>query len=242
TLLFHLFAGHPTLLDASFRQFIWLSGSLTLLVAGVLAITAVHLKRFIGGVLLLDMSLTILCLTLPQDVAWKTAVTLQISRFGGLLLLAAGWELLQRDRLRQNLPDWPLDKLPLGLGRQVPAALALFGLGLFSLLGLPFTLGFGGHWRLLTAVGNLANQGNLPWWLPALTLLSLGLGAAAVWRVLGTLLQKPAEENEAPTMYNPLWLNVMVGLAFLLALWLALFPTAIINLVTSVLQISQNLS
>ncbi|MCP4417943.1 MAG: hypothetical protein GY805_15080, partial [Chloroflexi bacterium] len=47
TLLFHLFAGHPTLLDASFRQFIWLSGSLTLLVAGVLAITAVHLKRFI---------------------------------------------------------------------------------------------------------------------------------------------------------------------------------------------------
>jgi NADH:ubiquinone oxidoreductase subunit 2 (subunit N) len=226
TLLFRLLNSYPTLLDASFRQLIWLSGGLTLLVAGVLAVTAVHMKRFIGSVLLLHMALTILCLTLPRNVGWETAVTLQIGRFGSLLLLAGGWELLRR---RES--EWPLNKLPTGLGRQTPAGVALFGLGLFSLLGLPLTLGFGGQWRLLTAVGEMAKQGIMPWWLPALTLLSLGLGAAAVWRVLVNLLQLPAED-ERPTQNDPIWLKAIVGLIFLGATWLALFPQTIFSLVT----------
>lgn len=223
-LLFQQFTIHPNLLDATFQQLIWLSGSLTLLVAGVLALTAVHLKRAIANVLLLDMALMILCLTLPQQVGWETAVTLQIGRFGSLLLLAGGWALLKRQRA-----DWPLDGFPVGLGRRSLFSLALLGVGLFSLLGMPFTLGFAGHWRLLTAVGELANHGGVPWWLPAIALLSLGLGAAGVLRVWVVLLKNGGDEGET-AVPDPLWLKITVGLVLTAVLWLSLFPPAPLHL------------
>lgn len=217
-LLYQQFAIHPNLLDTAFRQLIWLSGSLTLLVAGGLALTAVHLRRAIGNILLLDMALTILCLTLPEQIGWGTAVTLQIVRFGSLLLLAGGWKLLQRHQA-----EWSLDRLPAGLGRRSPLSLALLGAGLFSLLGLPFTLGFGGQWQLLTAVAELANRGGVPWWLPAVALLGLGLGAVGVLRVLVVLLAKNNEEGET-AVSDPLWLQITVGFVLVAAFWLALFP------------------
>jgi formate hydrogenlyase subunit 3/multisubunit Na+/H+ antiporter MnhD subunit len=111
--------------------------------------------------------------------------------------------------------------------------LALLGLGLFSLLGLPFTLGFAGHWRLLTAVAELANSGSIPWWLPALALLGLGLGAAGVLRLLATLLAKTELETDEIIAADPLWLQVVVGLVITAVLWLALFPPALVNLTLS---------
>ncbi|WP_420645368.1 proton-conducting transporter membrane subunit [Candidatus Leptofilum sp.] len=216
-LLFQQLTIHPNLVDTTFRQLIMLSSGLTLLVAGVLAVTAVHLRRVIGNILLLDMALTILAFLLPEQIGWETAVTLQIGRFGSLLLVAGGWLLLRRHQ-----PQFPTDRLPAGLGRLSPFSLALFGVGLFSLLGLPFTLGFAGHWQLLTAVGNLAQSGNLPWWLPAVALLGLGIGAAGTLRLLATLLAKPDEEHNQTIITDPLWLQIMVGLALAAVLWLAL--------------------
>lgn len=218
-LLFQQLAIYPNLLDAAFRQLIWLSGSLTLLVAGGLALTAVHLRRAIGSVLLLDMALTILCLTLPEPLGWATAVTLQLGRFAGLLLVAGGWQLLKRHQAA-----WPLDRLPAGLGRRAPLSLALLGAGLFSLLGLPFTPGFAGHWRVLTAVGDLANRGGVPWWLPAVALLGLGLGAAGVLRLVAVLLAKREHEEEVTAVPDPLWLKLVVGVVLTAVLWLAVFP------------------
>ncbi|MBK8905684.1 MAG: hypothetical protein IPM53_31165 [Anaerolineaceae bacterium] len=218
-LLFQQFAIYPNLLDAAFRQLIWLSGSLTLLVGGVLALTAVHLRRAIGSVLLLDMALTILCLTLPEQIGWETAVTLQMGRFSGLLLVAGGWQLLKRHQA-----NWPLDRLPTGLGRRSPLSLALLAVGLFSLLGLPFTVGFGGHWRLLTAVAELAHRSAVPWWLPAVALVGLGLGAAGVLRLVAVLLAKPERGEEETAVADPLWLQIMVGMVVTAVLWLALLP------------------
>jgi formate hydrogenlyase subunit 3/multisubunit Na+/H+ antiporter MnhD subunit len=83
-------------------------------------------------------------------------------------------------------------------------------------------LGFGGHWRLLTAVAELANRGGVPWWLPAVALLALGLGAAGVLRVLVVLLAEGDEEETAVS--DPLWLQITVGIVLLLFLWLAIFP------------------
>lgn len=218
-LLFQQLAIYPNLLDAAFRQLIWLSGSLTLLVGGGLALTAVHLRRAIGSVLLLDMALTILCLTLPQPMGWETAVTLQMGRFGGLLLVTGGWCLLQRHQA-----VWPLDRLPTGLGRRTPLSLVLLAVGLFSLLGLPFTPGFAGHWRVLTAVGELANRSGVPWWLPAVALLGLGLGAAGVLRLVAVLLNPLESEDGATAVPDPLWLQLVVGVVVTAVLWLAVFP------------------
>jgi NADH:ubiquinone oxidoreductase subunit 2 (subunit N) len=224
-LLFQELAIYPNLLDATFQQLIWLSGGLTLLVAGVLALTAVHLRRAIGNIVLLDMALTIICFILPAQVGWETAVTLQMGRFGGLLLVAGGWLLLNRHQA-----DWPLDRLPAGPGRHSPLSVALLGVGLFSLLGLPFTIGFSGHWRVLTAVAELANGGIIPWWLPALALLGLGFGAAGVLRLLAALLAKTGLGTNELVAHDPLWLQVVVGLVITAVLWLALFPPALANL------------
>ncbi len=219
-LLFQQFATFPNLLDTTFRQLIWLSGGLTLLVAGVLALTAVHLRRAIGNVLLLDMALTILCLALPERVGWETAVALQMGRFGSLLLVAGGWSLLRR-----HGAEWPLDSLPVGLGHRSPLSLALLGLGLFSLLGLPLTLGFAGHWRLLTAVAELASRGGVPWWLPAVALVGLGLGAAGALRVLAALLTPSTEANNRQS--EPLWQQGVMLLVLLISLWVAVFPQTV---------------
>lgn len=222
-LLFQEVAIHPNLIDGAFQQLIWLSGGVTLLVAGVLALTAVHLRRAIGNILLLDMSLTILCFTLPEQIGWQTAVALQIGRFGSLLLLAGGWELLKRHQV-----NWPLDSLPVGLGRRAPLSLALLSVGLVSLLGLPFTLGFGGQWRLLTAVGMLANRGGAPWWLPALALLGLGLGTAGVLRLMAALLTPSANASAEQTQATPLWQRGVVLLVLLGGFWLAVFPQTLL--------------
>jgi formate hydrogenlyase subunit 3/multisubunit Na+/H+ antiporter MnhD subunit len=219
-LLFQQFATFPNLLDATFHQLIWLSSGLTLLVAGVLAVTAVHLRRAIGNVLLLDMALTILCLTLPEQVGWETAVMLQGARFSSLLLVAGGWLLLKR-----YAAEWPPGRLPTGLGRQSPLSLALLGLGLFSLLGLPLTLGFGGHWRLLTTVAELASRGGVPWWLPAVALVGLGLGAAGALRVLAALLTPSTETNNHQS--EPLWQQGVMLLVLLISLWVAVFPQTV---------------
>lgn len=216
-LLFQELTIHPNLVDATFRQLIMLSGGLTLLVAGILAVTAVHLRRAIGHILLLDMALTILTLLLPTTIGWETAVLLQLGRFSGLLLVAGGWLMLQRHQ-----PAFPMDSVPTGVGRQAPLSLALFGVGLFSLLGLPLTVGFAGHWRLLTAVAEQTSLGNLPWWLPALALLGLGLGAAGMVRLLASMLSSDEEENT--DNHNPLWQRIMIGVVLLGALWVALNP------------------
>ncbi|WP_420629998.1 proton-conducting transporter membrane subunit [Candidatus Leptofilum sp.] len=224
TLLFQALTIRPNLTDATFRQLIMLSGGLTLLVAGVLAVTAVHLRRAIGNILLLDMALTILTLLLPTSLGRETAVTLQIGRFGSLLLVAGGWVLLQRHQ-----PVLPMDRLPKGFGRQSPLSVALLGVGLFSLLGLPFTVGFAGHWQLLTAVAEQANLGNLPWWLPALALLGLGLGAAGILRLLAVLLTKREDDGGETAVSEPLWLQLVIGAVLLVVLGLGLFPQTAIG-------------
>jgi len=149
-----------------------------------------------------------------------------MGRFLSLLLFAGGWELLKR-----QTGSWPLDKLPTGLGRHSPVSLGLFGAGLFSLLGLPFTLGFAAQWRLLTAVAEMASRNDVPWWLPAVALLALGFGAAGVLRIVAALLAKNENEDEVETAVSadPLWLQVSVGLLLVLAVWLALFPPPFLN-------------
>ena len=100
---------------------LWLrwSGLLTVLVAGLSALTAGP-RRLLSSLVLLDMGMAILVVALGEK---DTAVTLHLARIVSLLLAGLG---LERDNR------------------------LLFSYGCASLLGLPLTPGFFGHWPIFT--------------------------------------------------------------------------------------------
>ncbi len=72
--------------DAQFTLWLRWSGLLTVLVAGLSALTA-DLRRLLGALVLLDMGMAILVLALGD---WETAVTLHVARTISLLLAGIG--------------------------------------------------------------------------------------------------------------------------------------------------------
>jgi formate hydrogenlyase subunit 3/multisubunit Na+/H+ antiporter MnhD subunit len=108
--------------DVQFQLWLRWSGLLTVLVAGLSALTA-DPRRLLGSLVLLDMGVVILALASADQ---QTLVLLHLARGTGLLLAGIGLE--QPARWRR----W------------------LFLYGCASLLGLPFTPGFFGRWAIIT--------------------------------------------------------------------------------------------
>lgn len=106
--------------DAQFALWLRWSGLLTVLVAGLSALTA-DPRRLLGSLVLLDMGLTIVALA--QGGPETAVITLHLARIVGLLLAGIG---LERDNR------------------------LLFAYGCASLLGLPLTPGFFSHWPIIT--------------------------------------------------------------------------------------------
>lgn len=144
--------------DAQFALWLRWSGLLTVLVAGLSALTADR-HRLLGSLVLLDMGLAILLLTMGD---WETAVTLHLARVAGLLLAGIG---LERDN------RW------------------LFAYGCASLLGLPLTPGFFGHWLILS---------HLPTVTSALLLVAGLAGGLLGWWY--NLQQPPTPSESAPSV------------------------------------------
>ena len=161
-----------------FRLFIQWSSGLTALTAGVLALTLPSLRRLLGSLLLLDMSVSLALLLVSVGDGWETAVLLPLLRSVSLLLIMLGW---------QNLPDIQSNEDWRGLGRQRPMAALALGYGLLSLLGLPLAVGFPGRWA---AIALIAREADVSFWLPVCLLLAMGGGIYGVWRGLAPLLMR----------------------------------------------------
>jgi formate hydrogenlyase subunit 3/multisubunit Na+/H+ antiporter MnhD subunit len=121
--LFDLRQDHPWLAqDAQFMLWLRWSGLLTVLVAGLSALTT-DPRRLLSSLLLLDIGMAILVLALGGR---ETAISLHLARMAGLLLAGIG---LQQDSRWSRL---------------------LFIYGCASLLGFPLTPGFFGRWPLFS--------------------------------------------------------------------------------------------
>ena len=194
---------------------IW-SGAATVLLAGLLALLSNDLSRLPAFLLLLNVGLTLPALALMDGSGWQTAVSLHITRVVSLLLLLVGASALPAAHLNQSAQ----------LLRKRPFAAGLYLFGLFSLVGLPLTIGFPSLWLLITAI--LATP-SAPWWLPMLLLLGVGLAALAVvrWLVLQLRPTDVSLANGTPTgRWQPVLL-VSVGLALLTTAFPRLLFTAV---------------
>ncbi len=209
--------------DPQFGQMVRLSGTAVLLVAGLMAVTAVQWPRFLGSLVLLNMGLILL--TLPGGPAWETAVSLQLAQFAGLLLTAVGSLLLRRQNAAADIrPAGVPDGAAVtnrGLARRAPLSLALYLSGALALLGLPLTLGFGPHWLALRALA-----GGTAVWLPALALFATGLGAFALFRAVLYWLEPAGETAVSP---EPRWLQAVLTFLLLIILWFSLHPTPLLT-------------
>lgn len=199
-----------------FRQFVQLSSGLTALTAGVLAMTTSSLRRLVGSLLLLDMSVSLALLLVPVGGGWETAVQLPLLRSVSLLLIMLG---------RQTLPDMESDTGWRGLGRRQPTAALTVGYGLVSLLGLPLGVGFSGRWA---AVALIAKEADVSFWLPAGLLLAIGGGIYGVWRSLAPLLAHTetavtGRQNQPIAVQVGLLVSVAVGIILAVTPLLAIF-------------------
>ena len=192
-----------------FRQFMQWGSGLTALTAGILALTMPSLRRLLGSLLLLDMSVSLALLLVPVEVGWETAVLLPLLRSVSLLLIIVGW---------QNLLDIQSDADWRGLGRQRPMAALILGYGLLSLLGLPLAVGFPGRWA---AIALIAREIDVSFWLPMGLLLAMGGGIYGVWRGLAPLLMRG---ETAVTDPQPIGMRIGLLLGMAVGVILALTP------------------
>ena len=197
----------------------WSSG-LAALTAGLLALTAVDHGRLLGSLLLLDMSVSLALLTVPLADSWETAVSLPLVRFVGLLLVAVGFGGLGHHQAQGS--NYAAFR---GQGRRAPLAAITLALGLFSLLGLPLTIGFSGRWA---AIDLLARQPAPA--LPVALLLAMGGGIYGLWRGLSPLLATDKTEGESRLM-QPLWLRALLTAGLAGGVWLIFSPQVILSLV-----------
>ncbi len=154
TMLFNFLNASPWLAeDARFLQMVRLSGMVTLLVVSFLALTATRFVHIIAALILLDMSLLLFTLLLPIEVGIETAVSLQIARFGSLILLSLATLLLQKTEESKALNST-------GLGRRAPVGIGLFIFATASLIGFPLTLGFSTHFAAIKQLGTAVTSNN----------------------------------------------------------------------------------
>jgi formate hydrogenlyase subunit 3/multisubunit Na+/H+ antiporter MnhD subunit len=193
--------------DAEFVRLLRWSGLMTVLLAGLAALTA-DWRRLLGALVLLDMGMALLSLLLGPELGWQTAVTIHLSRTISLLLAGVGLT-----GLRQIHQDFA------GLERRAPVSALLFVFGCVSLLGLPLTMGFNGRWLIITHMPDA--------WSVLLLWLGMAGGVLGVWQAVIRLFSQP---TEAVFGVEPGLTKLVLGVSLLAFFILALVPQSFLSL------------
>ena len=124
-----------------------------------------------------------------------------------------------------------------GLMWSRPWLAAILAAAMFSLAGLPLTVGFVGKFYLV-----LAGVGSALWLLVIVLVISSAIGLYYYLRVVVMMYNRPAPEYEtggsrraaAPAM-APAGSLALAGLLFLIV-WLGVYPTPLLNLIQTMVK------
>lgn len=217
--------GQQTLVfqETQFLPLLRLFGALTLAVGGLLALTAQAWSGLLGYALLADMGAVILALSFGVS-GLPVALALLWARFVALTLAGLGVTVL-RGQAGDAADDFASGR---GLAWRLPLAVALFGLGLLTLAGLPLTPGFPGRWLVLTLVAT-----DSAWYAALVALAAAGVVVGGL-RCLVVFLSRPGAAEAAGVIPAGGWPSrlrqwVLAG-ALAAGLLLVLFPQALLGL------------
>lgn len=210
-------------LEAQLSQLVLVSVCLTLLVAILLLATAVTIRRFVAGILLIDLASVVATLPLLPELGWATAVTLHVGRFIALIMVAVGFLLLQRANFGSDwLPNQAESEAatPKGSGWQTPLTLLFFIFGCLSLLGVPLTVGFGGRSQIFIALVSLSEQTAVAWWAACLLALAIGMGLLICLRGVQQWFSPEAYQHDL-TFTEPRPLQIVLSFIVVVCLFLS---------------------
>lgn len=191
---------------------------LSLAIGNVVAIAQTSFKRMLTYSTISHVGFVMLGILAGTDVGYSAALfytlaymVMTIGGFGMILLLAKqGYEAERLDDLR-------------GLNDRSPAMAFVFLLLMFSMAGIPFTLGFWAKLAVLQAVVGIGM-----WWLAVYAIVMSVIGAFYYLRAVKFVyFDSPTDQSPV----NPDWrVQGVLGLSGLLVLVLGIFPGVLVGL------------
>ncbi len=200
----------------------------TMLIGNLLALLQTNLKRILAYSSIANLGYLLVAFIAggANGVASSTFYLVAyfitiLAAFGVVTVLSSG----RRDA------GW-LDEYR-GLMWSRPGLSAVLTAAMFSLAGLPLTVGFVGKFYLV-----LAGAGAAQWLLVIVLVIASAIGLYYYLRVVVMMYNRPAQEVEARTPAPAMSAAGGVALAALLVLvvWLGVYPTPLLNLIQSVVK------
>ncbi len=208
--------------SAQFWQVVRVSGTIALVLAGLFSLTARSLGRLLGYLILIDIGIVVLAFSFLDRTRPELILTLLIARVVGLVLAGMGYGFIRY----QLGPDFSTLDLGGSLRRLAwiaPVGLILFVYGGLSLVGLPLTVGFRGHWMTV----DLASTQSF--WIAAIIVLSMAAGVITLLRLLANSLGQDSRISKAHKELTT-EMKWAAGLVLGAAIFLAVYPQPIVDL------------
>ena len=209
--------------SAQFQDLIQLCAAATLILAGLLAMTARSFGHLLGYLLLLSIGAVGAALGSGGDVMIDVIMALSILRVISLIIAGAGLAMI---RIQARTVEGGANQFVAnrGLAWRTPLGITLFVFGCLSLAGLPLTPGFAGTWSATVLVSQRSS------WLAAILILTTAAGAFGVLRRLIPLLSQPDGAGDEDG--QPEGKTVRIAAIVILALGaiLAIIPRLVITL------------
>jgi formate hydrogenlyase subunit 3/multisubunit Na+/H+ antiporter MnhD subunit len=215
--------------SAQFWQVIRMSGTIALILAGLFSLTARSLGRLLGYLILIDVGIVVLAFSFLDRTRPELIMTLLIARVIGLILTGMGFGYI-RYQIGPELSTLELRTMVRRLAWIAPVGLILFVYGGLSLVGLPLTAGFRGHWMTV----DLASTQSL--WLAASIVLSMAAGVVTLLRLLANSLRQDSPIGEAHRELST-EMKWAAGLALGAAIFLAVYPQPMVDLAQRMIQL-----
>jgi multicomponent Na+:H+ antiporter subunit D len=205
------------------------SGAVALVLAGLFCLTARSFGRLLGYLILIDIGIVVLAFSFLDRTRPELIMTLLIARVVGLVLTGMGFGYI-RYQLGPDFSKLDLASSVHRLAWIAPMGLVLFIYGGLSLVGLPLTAGFRGHWMIV----DLASTQSF--WLASIVVLSMAAGVISLLRLLANSLRQDSPISEAHKQLS-MEMKWAAGLAIGVATFFAIFPQPIVDLAQRMIQL-----
>jgi NADH:ubiquinone oxidoreductase subunit 2 (subunit N) len=204
--------------NAQFQAVVSGSAAATLILAGLLAMTARSFGHLLGYLLLISIGAVGAVLASGGSGVVSVTLTLLILRIISLVVAGSGLAMV---RVRTLSVEGGANQFEAnrGLAWRAPIGMGLFVLGCLSLAGLPLTPGFAGTWPAVILIGEQSP------WLAIILVLAIAAGAFGLLRRLIPLLARTDQESDLGAIMPESRSEKIVAVIILtLGAILAIFP------------------